>query len=193
MPRDVDHAEMNWSLASNADQKAEHLSSLLKYIINNGSSMLPDEIILSIHVIGTSLDKLSSNDVLFASEAYRVLIKHFTKHLDEGHVKTIHLVDIVRCLLTGTALPIEYRNSLCSQECNQKKHDIVEATQPCIQLNISSKEILAINGQLLFSSFPIEKMISALIPAKLLDPFRNAVAQRSFSACSKIDQRLVIF
>ncbi|VDK78030.1 unnamed protein product [Onchocerca ochengi] len=142
MPRNADHAEMNSSLASNVDQKAEHLSSLLKYIINNGSSMQLDEIILSIHVIGTSLDKLSSNDVLFASEAYRVLIKHFTKHLDKGHVKTIHLVDIIRCLLTGTALPIEYHNFLCSQECNQKKHDIVEATQPCIQLNISSVSII---------------------------------------------------
>lgn len=57
MPKDADHAEMSWSLASNEDQKAEHLSSLLKYVVNNGSSMQPDEIILSIHVIGTSLDK----------------------------------------------------------------------------------------------------------------------------------------
>uniref|UniRef100_A0A1I7VYD8 Zinc finger in N-recognin family protein n=1 Tax=Loa loa TaxID=7209 RepID=A0A1I7VYD8_LOALO len=186
MPGDPDHAEMSWSLASNADEK-EHLSSLLKYIINNGSSMQVDEIILSIHVIGTSLNKLSSNDVLVASEAYRVLIKYFTKYLNEGHVITIHLVDIIRCLLTGTALPTEYHSYLCSQQCNQKKHDTVEIAQPCIQLNISSKEILAINGLSLFSSFPIEKLISALIPAKLLDPFQGAIVRRSFPAYFKIN------
>uniref|UniRef100_A0A0R3RJX5 MMS19 nucleotide excision repair protein n=1 Tax=Elaeophora elaphi TaxID=1147741 RepID=A0A0R3RJX5_9BILA len=189
MPRDANHVEMSWSLASNGDQKAEHLSSLLKYVINNGSSMQVDEIILSIHVIGTNLDKLSSNDVLLASEAYRFLIKNLTKHLDDGCVNKIHLVDTIRCLLAGTALPTEYHSYLCSQQCNQTKHDAVEAVQPHIQLNISSKEILAINGLLLFSSFPIEKLISILIPAKLLDPFQNAVANRSFSVHSKIDQR----
>lgn len=57
MPRDDDLAEMSWSLAGNADQKAKHLSSLLKYVINNGALMQADEIILSIHVIGTNLDK----------------------------------------------------------------------------------------------------------------------------------------
>ncbi|MCP9258029.1 hypothetical protein DINM_001193 [Dirofilaria immitis] len=144
MSRDANHAEMSWSLANNADQKAEYLSSLLKYIINNGSSMQPDEIILSIHVIGTSLDKLSSNDVLFARGAYLVLIKHFTKHLSEGHINTIHLMDV--------------------------------------------KEILAINGPLLFSFLPVEKLISALIPSKLLNPFQDAVTRRSFSTCSKIDR-----
>ncbi|KAM3720367.1 Auxin transport protein BIG [Dirofilaria immitis] len=188
MSRDANHAEMSWSLANNADQKAEYLSSLLKYIINNGSSMQPDEIILSIHVIGTSLDKLSSNDVLFARGAYLVLIKHFTKHLSEGHINTIHLMDVVCCLLTGTALSTEYHSFLCSQKCNQKNHDVVEATQPCVQLNISSKEILAINGPLLFSFLPVEKLISALIPSKLLNPFQDAVTRRSFSTCSKIDR-----
>ncbi|EJW74934.1 hypothetical protein WUBG_14158, partial [Wuchereria bancrofti] len=138
MLEDADRTEMSWSLASNADQKAGHISSLLKYVISNGSSMQPDETILSIHVIGTSLHKLPSNDVLFASEAYRVLIKQFTKHLNEGLVITTHLVDIVRCLLTGTALPTEYHSYLCSQQINQKKHDTVEAAQPCIQLNIST-------------------------------------------------------
>ncbi|KAL3998511.1 E3 ubiquitin-protein ligase UBR4 family protein [Acanthocheilonema viteae] len=187
MPKDADHAEMSWSLASNVDQKEEHLSSLLKYVISNGSLMQTHEIILSIHVIGTNLDKLSNNDILLASEAYRLLIKNFAKHLHDGRVNTIHLVDIIRCLLAGIALPTEYYSHLCSQECNQTKHDIVETVQPCIQLNISSKEILAVNGLLLFSSFPIEKLISALIPTKLLYPFQNAVAQRSFPAYSKID------
>ncbi|CAG9534494.1 unnamed protein product [Cercopithifilaria johnstoni] len=177
---------MSWSLASNADQKVEHLSSLLKYVISNGSSMKADEIILSIHVIGTNIDKLSSNDVLLASKTYRLLIKYFIKHLDDGHINTIHLVDIIRCLLAGTALPTEYHSYLCSQQCNQTKHDMVETVQPCTQLNVSSKEILAINGLLLFSSFSIEKLISTLIPAKLLHPFQNAVADRSFRVHSKI-------
>ncbi|KAK6106256.1 E3 ubiquitin-protein ligase UBR4 family protein [Brugia pahangi] len=178
---------MSWSLASNANQKSGHINSLLKYVISNGSSMQPDETILSIHVIGTNLHKLPSNDLLLASEAYRVLINQFTKQLNEELVITIHLVDIIRCLLTGTALPTEYHSYLCSQQINQKKHDTVEAAQPCIQLNISTKEILAINGLSLFSSFSIEKLISAFIPAKFLDPFRSAVAHPSFPAYSKID------
>lgn len=57
MSGDADHTEVSWSLAGYEHLKAEHLSSLLKYVISNGSSMELDEIILSIHVIGTSLDK----------------------------------------------------------------------------------------------------------------------------------------
>lgn len=79
--------------------------------------------------------------MLLASEAYRVLINQFTKQLNEELVITIHLVDIIRCLLTGTALPTEYHSYLCSQQINQKKHDTVETAQPCIQLNISTVSI----------------------------------------------------
>uniref|UniRef100_A0A915PMF8 UBR-type domain-containing protein n=1 Tax=Setaria digitata TaxID=48799 RepID=A0A915PMF8_9BILA len=182
MPGEV----MSWSLASSVDQK-EHLSSLLRYVVSCGSSMPPDEIILTFHVIGTNLDKLSSNDVLYASQAYRVLIKQFVKHLNERRIDIIYLVDVICCLLAGTPLPSEYHSYLCSQDCNQKKHSTVQVTQPSTQLNISSKEVLAMNGSLLFSSFSIEKLISALIPAKLLDPFQDAVIHRSFPVCAKID------
>lgn len=81
---------------------------------------------------------VSSNDVLLASEAYRLLVKRFTKDLNDGYINTFHLVDIIHCLLAGTALPTEYHSYLCSQQCNQAKHDTIEIVQPCIQLNISS-------------------------------------------------------
>lgn len=84
---------------------------------------------------------VSSNDLLLASTTYRLLITHFTKHLSDGHINTNNLVDIIRCLLAGTALPTEYHNHLCSQQCNQTKHDTVETIQPCTQLNISSVSI----------------------------------------------------
>ncbi|VDM95152.1 unnamed protein product [Thelazia callipaeda] len=184
-----EEAKMTWCIAGDFREEPKHLTSLFLYVINEGSSMSWDEIILSVHVIGTNLNKLTNNNVLFASKAYRVLIKHFIKYLEKGHIDANHLVDIICCLLTGKPLPDEYYNHLCSQPCNQKGHDKAHVSQQCAEMYISAKDIMTINGLLFFSSFPIEKLLSALLPTKFLDPFRSAVIHRSFCVCSPINYK----
>lgn len=86
MPRDVDHAEMSWSLASKADEK-EFLGSLLKYVINNGSLMQTEEIILSIHVIGTNLDKCKCSLYVYRSRILNIL-QYF--EIDRSAIYCLH-------------------------------------------------------------------------------------------------------
>lgn len=80
---------------------------------------------------------MSGNDLLYAGEACRFLIKTLSKPFGSGSIEWEYTVDIISCLVSGDPLPDGYRKCLTSEIQYQQEDENMEKSHPSTHCSIS--------------------------------------------------------